>query len=116
MNFAGVFPLNNFQNFTKSKISNCPFLVFNTARSDKPGTHWCRILDLHLKKKIFLLNSLGVSGFKDFIIQGNAKLVNKILFCLKKFKFTDNKLTLVRITFLLEDPIQKVEAGTSDVL
>ena len=91
MNFASVFPLNNFQNLTKSKISNCPFLVFNTARSDKPGTHWCRILDLHQKKIILLLNSLGVSGFKDFMIQGNAKLVNKILFCLKKFKFTDNK-------------------------
>ena len=28
------------------------------------------------------------------------KLVDKILFYFEKFKFTDNKLTLVRITFL----------------
>ena len=52
----------------------------NTDRSNKSGTHWWSFLDLHPKKEVFLFDSFGFKGFKEFIIQAGKKLLNKILF------------------------------------
>ena len=38
----------------KEKNTVYPFVIMNTDRSDKKGTHWWRILDLNLKKKMFV--------------------------------------------------------------
>ena len=32
-----------------------PFLIMNTDRLDKKGTHWWSFLDIHQKKKYFYL-------------------------------------------------------------
>ena len=37
--------------------------------SDKNGTHWWSILDLHPRKEIFLTDNFGITGLKSFIIQ-----------------------------------------------
>ena len=34
----------------KEKDPKYPFMISNTDRSDKDGTHWWNILDLHPKK------------------------------------------------------------------
>ena len=71
----------------------------NTDRSDKNGTHWWSFLDLHPKKEIFLFDSFGFTGLKKFIIDNDEKLINKVLFNLKKFNKNDRKITLISLTF-----------------
>ena len=59
----------------------------NTDHSDKKGTHWWSFLDLHPKKKeIFLFDSFGFDGFKEFLLQDDRKTLNKILYGIKKFE------------------------------
>ena len=41
------------------------FLISNIDRSDKPGTHWCSILDIHPRKAVFLFDSFGILGIKN---------------------------------------------------
>ena len=54
--FVGVFPSNfinnfiNFHNLMKKKKAVYLFMIMNTDRSDKEGTHWYSILDLYLQK------------------------------------------------------------------
>ena len=68
----------------KEKNTVYPFVIMNTDRSDKKGTHWWRILDLNLKKKC-LFDSFGFKGLKSFIIQNDRNIINKILFGINKF-------------------------------
>lgn len=58
-------------------------------------------------RKIFSLNSVGLAGLKNFIIQNYKKLIYKILFGLKKFKMTDDKVKLIRTNFSRTDLIEK---------
>ena len=44
-----------------------PFIIMNTDRSDKKGTHCWSFLDLHSKKEIFLFDSFGFEAFYLFI-------------------------------------------------
>ena len=55
-----------------------PFIIMNIDRSDKKGTHWWSFLDLHPKKEIFLFDSFGFEGFKEFLLQDDRKTLNKI--------------------------------------
>ena len=60
--FVRVFPsgkMNQFLDFKKMmKGKTHPFLIANTDRSDKKGTHWWSILDIDGKKDFLLFNSL----------------------------------------------------------
>ena len=47
------------------------------------------------EKKIFLFDSFGFEGFKEFIMDDDRKTLNKILFGIEKFFKKDNKFTLV---------------------
>ena len=47
--------------------------------------HWWSFLGLHLRKEIFLFDSFGFEGFKEFIIDDDRKALNKILFGVEKF-------------------------------
>ena len=105
-NFIGVFPSNLTNKFishhsiVKSKSNvKYPFIIMNTDRSDRNGTHWWSFLDLHPKKEIFLFDSFGFTGLKKFIIDNDEKLINKVLFNLKKFGKNDRKITLISLTF-----------------
>ena len=50
------------------KSTQYMFIIMNTDRSDKKGTHWWSFLELHPKKEIFLLDSFGFNGFKEFLM------------------------------------------------
>ena len=56
-NFVGVFPSNyiikfiSFHEMAKEKTKKYPFIIMNTDRSDKSGTHWWSCLDPHQKKR-----------------------------------------------------------------
>ena len=49
----------------------------NTDRADKKGTHWWSFLDLHPIKEIFFFDSFGFTGFKEFRLNDNKKLLIK---------------------------------------
>ena len=66
-----------------------PFVIMNTDWSDKKGTHWWSFLDLHPKKEIFLFDGFGFKGFKEFNIQGDKKIINKIFYDVGKFNKKD---------------------------
>ena len=115
-NFVGVFPSNHINKFisfhklVKDANKKYPFIIMNTDRSDKAGTHWWSFLDLHPKKEIFLFDSFGFEGFSKFIIDNDIKTLNKILFGIKKFKREDKKITLITLKFSMKE-YEKIKTG-----
>ena len=109
-NFIGIFPSNYINRFIsyhsiikdRPKVKY-PFIIMNTDRSDRAGTHWWSFLDLHPKKEIFLFDSFGFEGFKKFIIDNDKKVLNKVLFGLHKFKKSDQKITLISLRFSMSE-------------
>ena len=97
-NFVGVFPSNyinkfiSFHEMAKEKSRKYPFIIMNTDRSNKDGTHWWSFLDLHPKKEIFLFDSFGFTGFQKFVIDNDRNTLNKILFGIEKLKKKTKKL------------------------
>ena len=86
-----------------------PFIIMNTDRSDKKGTHWWSFLNLHPRKEIFLFDSFGFEGFKEFIINDDRKAHKKILFGIEKKK-KDNKVMLVTLKFSMRE-YEKIRNG-----
>ena len=107
--FVSVFPSNyiikfiSFQEMAKEKTKKYPFIIMNTDRSDKSGTHWWSFLDLHEKKEIFLFDSFGFTGFKKFVINNDANILNKILFGIQKFEKKDQKITIISLKFSMKE-------------
>ena len=71
----------------------------NTDRYNKNGTLWWSFLDLHERKEIFLFDSFGFEGFKEFIIDNDRNILNKSLFGVEKLKKKDKKVTLITLKF-----------------
>ena len=127
-NFIGVFPSNFINRFishhsiikNKPKVKY-PFIIMNTDRPDRNGTHWWSFLDLHQKKEIFLFDSFGFEGLKKFIIDNDRKLLNKVLFNLNKFGKNDRKITLISLTFSMREyekikDLKELRTTTQDLL
>ena len=57
-----------------------PFVIMNTDGIYKKGTHRWSFLNLHPKKEIFVFDSFGFEGFKEFVIQDDQKIINKIFY------------------------------------
>ena len=127
-NFIGVFPSNFINKFIsyhsiikdRSKVRH-PFIIMNTDRSDRAGTHWWSFLDLHPKKEIFLFDSFGFEGFKKFIIDNDRKFLNKVLFGLNKFQKSDHKITLISVKFSMSEyekikDTKQLKTTTQDLL
>ena len=127
-NFIGVFPSNFINKFIshhsiiKSKPKQkYPFIIMNTDRSDRSGTHWWSFLDLHQRKNIFLFDSFGFEGLKKFIIDNDKKLLNKVLFNLNRFGKNDRKITLISLTFSMQvyekiKDLKELRTTTQDLL
>ena len=76
-----------------------PFLIGNTDRSDKPGTHWWSILDIDSKKDFLLFDSFGVLGLRNFIVQDNETIVKKVLKGIQNIAQDKTELNLVSVNF-----------------
>ena len=80
-NFVGVFPsdkINKFLEFNKMmKGKKYQFLIANTDRSDKQGTHWSNILDIDGKTDFLLFDSFGIKGLKILLLKTMKKLLLK---------------------------------------
>ena len=103
-NFVGVFPcdkMNKFLDFKKIiKGKKYPFLISNTDRSDKKGTHWWSILDIDGKKDFFLFDSFGIKGLKNFIVKDDGKIVVKVLKGVENLKEDKEQTNLVNVNFV----------------
>ena len=77
------------------------FIIMNTDRSDKNGTY-C-FLDLHTKREVFLFNSFVFQGFKEFILQDDQKILNKVLHGIEKVNEKGNKVTLITLKFSMQE-------------
>ena len=82
----------------------------NTDRSNKNGTHWWSFLDLYERKEIFLFDSFGFEGFKEFIIDNDRNILNKILFEIEKLKKKNKKVTLITLKFSMIE-YEKIRNG-----
>ena len=125
-NFVGVFPSNyvtrfiSFHEMMRLK-HKYPFIIMNTDRSDKNGTHWWSFIDLHERKEILLFDSFGFEGFKKFVIDNDENVLNKILFGIEKFKKKDQKITLISLKFSMKEYEKiknehRLRATTQDLL
>ena len=104
-NFVGVFPLNhifkflNFANLVKEKHAPYPFMIMNTDRAGKEGTHWWTFLEISSKEQIFLFDSYGFIGLKEFIIDNDRKLIDRFFYGLEKINKNDKKINLTYVQF-----------------
>ena len=53
--------------------------------------HWWSILNIEPKTDIFFLDSFRLDGLKNFIIQDDRKVIEKILFGTNQMTRTDKK-------------------------
>ena len=85
--------------------SNYPFIIMNTDQSDKKGIHWWSFLDLHTKKEIILFESFGFEGFKEFVLNNDRNILNKILYSIEKF----DRITVIILKLKNEKSMKKLE-------
>ena len=56
-----------------------------------------------MQLEIFLFDSFGFDGFKEFLLQDDKKILNKIIYGIKKFEKKDSKITVITLTFSMEE-------------
>ena len=107
-NFMGVYLSDsikeyiNIYDIIKEKRAKYQLAIFNTDRKNKPGTHWWSFLDIYPKKDLLFFDSFGFIGFKQFIVDDDKNIIDKMLFNLKKFNKINTNINLVSPTFSIE--------------
>ena len=108
-NFMGVFSMDWISKYIKSheliKQRNRRkylFAIFNTDANNKPGTHWWSFLDIQPKKNLLLFDSHSLEGFKYFIVDNNEKIINELLYNIKKCK-TDDASQKIKLCTMTSD-------------
>lgn len=92
-----IYRIINIYQLIKSKQTK--ILISNRNRSDQPGTEWWIISEIHPKYVNSQLDFFGILGLRNVIITDESKIINKILFVLKKRKLSDSKITLAKTNF-----------------
>ena len=114
-NFVGVFPsdkMNKFLDFKKMmKGKKHPFLIANTDRSDKQGTHWWSILDIDG----YLFDPFAFKGLKNFIVKDDEKIVAKVLNGVESLKEDKVQINLVNVNFV-KNSYSKLSEGEKAAL
>ena len=64
----------------------------------------------YVTRFISLFNSFGFEGFKEFVIDNDRNILNKILFGIEKFQKKDNKITLITLKFSMNE-YEKIKNG-----
>ena len=67
-------------------------MIFNTNTESKPGTHWRSFLDIHPKKDLLLFHSFGFTGFKQFIVDNDKNIIDKMLIEKSSIKKTQKSI------------------------
>ena len=80
-----------------------PFAIINTARKNHKGIHWWSLLNIDPAKHVFLFDSEGFLGFRLFILSDDNKIVDKVLFNIKKFNQPTTRVRCVELTFSVSE-------------
>ena len=91
----------NHSEMIKEKKGKYPFIIANTDDSSEKGTHWWSILNIEPRNELFFFYSLGLGGLKQFIIQDDIKIIDKMLVGIDKIIKSNQKITLCKIKFNL---------------
>ena len=103
-NYMGVYSMDkitkyiNFYEIMKRKNDKYPFAIFNTDNHNEPGKRWWSFMDIYPPKNLFLFDSFGI-GFIFFIVNDNKKIINELLYGLRKCEF---KSKLCAMKFFVE--------------
>ena len=106
-NFVGVYSSNsitryiNFYKVIKERKAPYPFAIFNTDRTDEPGTHWWSFLNFYPKNDLLFFDSFGFKGLRYFIIDNDRSVINKLFYNLNNFNKKDKKVNLISLKFSL---------------
>ena len=98
----------DFYSIIKQRNAKYPFAIFNTAKENEAGKHWKSFLDIQifsfLENNLFLFDSLGLDGFKVFVVDNQEKVINNLLYNFKRCKSTStkNKLVLCSMKFCVD--------------
>ena len=118
-NFLGVLTsgkINKFVMFEKMMSGKkYPFIISNTDRSDEGGTHWWGILNISPKNELLLFDSFGISGMKRLVVLDDKQIVGKVLKRLEFADRKDNKLTFVKLKFLMNGYERLTEKEISEL-
>ena len=104
-NFVGVFPSNDtfrffkFKHLIREKKAPYPFMIMNTDRSNKEGEHWWSLLEISTKDQIFLFDSFGFVGLKEFIVDDDKQIIDQFFYGLEKINKKDNIINLTYVRF-----------------
>ena len=82
----------------KEKRAKYPFAIFNTDRENKTrNTLVLTFMNTFLifTQKRILFDSFGFAGFKQFIVDNDKNIIDKMLFNLEKFNKRDTKTNFV---------------------
>ena len=58
----------DFYSIIKNRNAKYLFAIFNTAKENEPGKNWWSFLDIQPQNNLFLFDSLGLDGFKIFVV------------------------------------------------
>ena len=106
----------DFYSIMKNRNTKYPFAIFNTSKENEPGTQWWSFLDIQSKNNLFLFNSLGLDGFKVFVVNNQETVINELLYDFKRCESKSNKrLTLCWMKFCV-DTWQKMSQKTKSQL
>ena len=91
----------NFYEIIKKRNGKYPFAIFNTDKYNKTGTHWWSFMNIHPKKNLLLFDSLGLEGFRFFVVDNDEAIIDELLYNFKKFKVSliNQKLKLCTTKF-----------------
>ena len=104
-NFIGVFPSSEtfkffkFKHLVREKKAPYPFMIMNTDRSNKEGEHWWSLLEIISKDQIFLFDSFGFVGLKEFIVDNDKQIIDNFFYGLEKINKKDNIINLTYVRF-----------------
>ena len=106
-NYMGVYSMDSIircisvYEIIKKRNGKYPFAIFNTDKHNKPGTHWWSFMDIHPPKNLQLFDSLGLEGFKFFIVDNNKNTIDELLYNFKKCEVSlvNQKLTVCTMKF-----------------
>ena len=88
-----------FYEITKKRNDKYPFAIFNTDKHNKAGTHCWSFFDIYPKNNLLLFDSLGLIGFKYFVVDNNESIIDKMLYNFSLCKVKEEKLTLCSLKF-----------------
>ena len=74
-------------------------MIMNKDRSNKEGEHWWSLLEISTKEQIFLFDSFGFVGLKEFIIDDDKQIIDQFFYGLEKINKKDNVINLTYVLF-----------------